>query len=60
MGRLGVETHIVTARRTLGTGGPFHIGLNYRYLARKVNYTALPGAAPPVAIAEDLPRSEIG
>jgi hypothetical protein len=32
---------IATASRVLGTEPPFHIGLNYWYLARKATYTAV-------------------
>ena len=32
---------IATASRVLGTERPFHIGLNYWYLARKATYTAV-------------------
>jgi hypothetical protein len=32
---------IVTASQRLGTEPPFHIGLNYWYLARKPGYTAV-------------------
>src|SRR5450755_2906662 len=32
---------ILTAARVLGTEPPFHIGLNYWYLARKAGYTAV-------------------
>ena len=32
---------IATASRVLGTEPPFHIGLNYWYLARKTSYTAV-------------------
>jgi virginiamycin B lyase len=32
---------IATAAAVLGTEPPFHIGLNYWYLARKANYTAV-------------------
>ena len=32
---------IATAARVLGTEPPFHIGLNYWYLARKASYTAV-------------------